>query len=319
MNYQEAIATLQVPAGSNEAVVKKAFRDLSVKFHPDKNKEAGAEEKYKSITAAFTYLKEHNFEEEDDVSFNPFEGQRGTHTWTYVNGKEVHVNHSSGFSSFFRDMEQRAREQARERDKERLNTIFITLDVSLEEALLGCSKKISYKRREPCATCSSIKSSSESLPKKCEECNAAGKLVNPAIVLKQKEMNVKFKPFLAHQFPQRLPEAGHQDADKKWDVMVILNLKISEKDRFKIGGDWNSEIWSNEKISLLQALKGGEVEINTIKGKSKITLPPKITTGYKYLKPETGLPDITTSVIQFEVEYPKDTDNLIKFLEAEGK
>ena len=49
--------TLGVKPGASEDEIKKSYRALAKKYHPDKNKEAGAEEKFKEISAAYDYLK----------------------------------------------------------------------------------------------------------------------------------------------------------------------------------------------------------------------------------------------------------------------
>lgn len=57
MTVKNHFQTLGIKAGATEDEIKKAYRTLAKKWHPDKNKEAGAEEKFKEISAAYDYLK----------------------------------------------------------------------------------------------------------------------------------------------------------------------------------------------------------------------------------------------------------------------
>lgn len=96
--------TLGLKPGASEDDIKKAYRGLAKKFHPDKNKESGAEEKFKEISAAYEYLKSQDRREilERDLHRpSPFD-TAGTSTFTRTEFKtKTNNNYESDWSKKF--------------------------------------------------------------------------------------------------------------------------------------------------------------------------------------------------------------------------
>src|SRR5271157_5191928 len=120
MNLKEAYATLEIPEGTSEAEAKKKFRELSKKWHPDVNKDKGAEATFKKINEAYQRIQSG----EDD----PRES-------AYANGGAKWAN-------------VRQQQQVIE-----LTNVEVSVTISFKEAVLGVKKELKYPRTAKCRNC----------------------------------------------------------------------------------------------------------------------------------------------------------------------
>lgn len=94
---------LGVPRDSTEKQIKKAFRKLAVKYHPDKNKEEGAEEKFREIAKAYDTLSD----KEKRKRYDQFgEDEQRAHTFQHGNFQDIFHNFDDIFENMFHHSEQ---------------------------------------------------------------------------------------------------------------------------------------------------------------------------------------------------------------------
>lgn len=171
--------------------IKSAYRKLAMKYHPDRNKEANANEKFKEINEAYEVLSDEKKRQTYDqfghsafdqsAGYNPSWGQN-------TNGSSYRVySDFGGFSDPFDIFEQffggassfngfgrnSAREESR-RSSEGSDLRFV-LDLSFEEAVHGAEKEIEYKRFETCPDCHGSGAKKGSKLKICSACKGTGR------------------------------------------------------------------------------------------------------------------------------------------------
>ena len=149
-------------------IVKKKFRTLSLKFHPDRNQgDKKAEEKFKDIAEAYEVLSDEKKREEYD---NP--------TSNFVfNGSGFDAMDIDaffrGFGNPFNDFGDLFGNRGEPKVKKG-DGIRIKIALTLEEILNGCKKKIKYKRREVCPNCNGSGLTENSKKKTCKTCGGTG-------------------------------------------------------------------------------------------------------------------------------------------------
>lgn len=151
---------LGVSKDATQDDIKKQYRKLSLKFHPDRQngkteaEKKEAEEKFKQITEAYEILGDEDKRREYD---NP----RVESKFENVNIDDI-LN-SFGFGSF-----------SNRKPVKSGSSIRINLSISLEEAYNGISKKIKYRRLEPCSHCGGSGKTSQSRIRVCKTCGGSG-------------------------------------------------------------------------------------------------------------------------------------------------
>ena len=145
---------LGLERNATEQDIKKAFRTLSKKYHPDVNKEEGAEAKFKEINEAYQVLS--------DKDKKAYYDMYGT-----VDGIENGANPFGGFDPF--DIFGRSTAQMKERGSD----LRITIKISLKEAYEGVHKKIKIKKQCACHRCKGSGSEDNSYDT-CTTCNGSG-------------------------------------------------------------------------------------------------------------------------------------------------
>lgn len=152
--------TLGISKDSSAEEIKKAYRKLAMKYHPDKNPgDSASESKFKEISEAYDVLSDPQKKQQYD---NP--GMGGFGTWSNNFG-------GADFSSFFNGGFQGFGRRRTSTVKGRNITVFIPL--TLEEMMNGCDKKVKVSRYSNCSSCSGTGGKNgETLA--CSNCNGAG-------------------------------------------------------------------------------------------------------------------------------------------------
>lgn len=292
---------LGVSKDADDSTIKKSYRKLAMKFHPDKNPDdKAAEERFKELGEAYEVLSD----EEKRSAYDRF----GHRAFEGGGGGASHHDASDIFSQFFggggggfSDMfGGGGRQQQRDPyGRSAGSDLRYDLEITLEEAAKGVSKELEIERNVPCTTCDS-KGSRDGKPSSCSTCGGSGavtrqtgifvqqtscptcrgagiKITNPCndcrgegAVEKLSRITVKIPAGV--DAGTRLRSSENGDAGTRGgpsgDLYVFLHLKAHEV--FEREDD---NLFCEIPVPFATATLGGEVQVPTLDGKASIKVP----------------------------------------------
>jgi molecular chaperone DnaJ len=303
MAKRDYYEVLGVDRNASDEEIKKAYRKLALKFHPDKNPgDKSAEENFKEIGEAYEALsdpqKRAAYDQYGHAAFDP-RARAGRGSGFYGGGfhdpfeifREV-FSGSSIFEEFFgrHDPSQ----------PQRGDDLRYDLEITLEEAVLGCEKKISITKSVRCETCagSGMEHGSKtrvcptcgghgvvltsrgfiSLRQTCPHCKGSGRILEKPCKTCHGDGRHEHNSEIRLRIPpgvdtgSRLRSSGNGEAGFRGgpagDLYVILHVKLH--DFFQRDGD---DLLCEAPVSFAQAALGAEIEVPTLNGKVTIKIP----------------------------------------------
>jgi molecular chaperone DnaJ len=316
---------LGVPKDASNEDVKKAFRKLAFKFHPDRNKAPDAEEKFKEISEAYAILSDN--EKRNQYDMFGHDGIRGKYSsediFSRSNFEDIFRefgfgNFDSIFGRVFREFGGsgfRSEYSTKGRD------LQYEMTISLEEAASGIEKEIEVPRSEKCSLCRGIGAEPGTKPRTCPKCNGSGKIQNRRSAgfaqfiqvsacnscngrgqvidkpcnkcqgsgLERKVRNIRVKIPKGVEDNSYLILRGQGEAGRRGapsgDLYVVINIKPHQH-FIRKGRDLIHET----EISVTQATLGGEITVPTLNGKAELKIPPGTQFGTIFRLRGKGMP-----------------------------
>ena len=334
MNTHEACDILGVPVGASEDEVKSAFKKKAKEYHPDINKTAGAEEKFKSVNEAFQLLEKHGTNARDPN--DPFIHFRSTYSHRDDFAEQVRVRMQD---VFFRQQEDKVK-----------NDLVIGTDVNFIDAVSGVKKQVTYSRDTKCKTCDGL--GKIKLNKTvCQKCSGHGYRVYGQKG-NQSENKLPCKDCKTEGYTYTTTSCNHCNGygKKKEESSVMINIKPGVQDQERISfrgyGNWladnsagnpifgaltvvvnvlsdddmnisGNDVISTVDLTLLEALKGTKKKLRTIKGERTLSFKPKTKNKDTVKVSGYGVGPHGSHVFVVSVKYPDDVSGLINVLEDE--
>lgn len=318
MNNTEYYDRLGVSKDASQDEIKRAYRKMSKKYHPDINKEPGAEEKYKEVQEAYETLSDDQkrtaYDQYGPDSANAgFGGQGG---FGGFDGGAGFGGFEDIFSSFFGGGASRNPNAPRQGDD-----LQYRVNLSFEEAVFGAEKEVHYNREATCKTCSGSGAKPGTSPVTCGRCHGQG-VINVDTQTPLGVMRRQVTCDVCHGTGQEIKDpcqtchgTGHEKQSHKvsvkipagvetgqqirlagqgeagfnggpyGDLFVIINVNPSDK--FTRDG---STIYYTLNISFVQAALGDTVEVPTVHGNVEMTIPAGTQTGKTFRLKGKGAP-----------------------------
>ena len=317
MNNTEYYDRLGLSKDASQDEIKRAYRKLSKKYHPDINKEPGAEEKYKEILEAYETLsdaqKRAAYDQYGPDGANGFGGQG---SFGGFDGGAGFGGFEDIFSSFFGGGATRNPNAPCQGDD-----LQYSVNLSFEEAVFGAEKEIHYNREVTCKTCSGSGAKPGTSPVTCGRCHGHGvinvdtqtplgmmrrqvtcdvchgtgqEIKDPCQTChgtgrEKQSHTVSVKIPAGVETGQQIRLAGQGEAGFNGgpygDLFVIINVNPSDK--FTRDG---STIYYTLNISFVQAALGDTVEVPTVHGNVEMVIPAGTQTGKTFRLKGKGAP-----------------------------
>ena len=178
MAKRDYYEVLNAPRNSSKEEIKKAYRKLAVKFHPDRNpNDSEAEEHFKEATDAYEVLSnDQKRQAYDQFGFAGVEGMSGgAHDYSTVfrDFEDIFGDFSGIFDSFFGGGRRRgASRNARARGSD----LRYNLEISFRDAVFGTETQVFYQRHATCSTCKGSGAENGSGRKLCPSCGGSGQV-----------------------------------------------------------------------------------------------------------------------------------------------
>ena len=317
MNNTEYYDRLGLSKDASQDEIKRAYRKLSKKYHPDINKEPGAEEKYKEILEAYETIsdaqKRAAYDQYGPDGANGFGGQG---SFGGFDGGAGFGGFEDIFSSFFGGGATRNPNAPRQGDD-----LQYRVNLSFEEAVFGAEKEIHYNREVTCKTCSGSGAKPGTSPVTCGRCHGHGvinvdtqtplgmmrrqvtcdvchgtgqEIKDPCQTChgtgrEKQSHTVSVKIPAGVETGQQIRLAGQGEAGFNGgpygDLFVVINVNPSDK--FTRDG---STIYYTLNISFVQAALGDTVEVPTVHGNVEMVIPAGTQTGKTFRLKGKGAP-----------------------------
>ena len=287
MNKSEAIKILELSSNNpSDEDIKKQYKSLVKKWHPDSNKDPSATEKIKNINEAFNYLKNNNNKQEfyipQDITLS-----------TTISFKESVLGTKKDIS-YKRDC----------KCSDCNGTGFLK-----NKNCKNCNGDGIITHRQGNTIFTQTCFNCYNFPKNpCGSCSQGRQNVETAL-------SISIPPGILNYNILRLQNMGNYIGNNLFGEYtdVYLQVQVTQEPNMQIV---ENNVVSRYSIPLLDALKGSTLTVNTIDGPKDVNVPPKSKNNDQVIIPKLGVNYAGDHVIKLTVDYPEDVSQIIKILES---
>ena len=338
---------LGVPKTATDAEIKSAYRKLAKKYHPDLNPgNAEAEKNFKEINEANSVLsdaeKRAKYDQYGHAAFDPSAGFGGGGGFE---GFDMGDIFSSFFGGGFGGGSTRRSNMPIDGDD-----ILARVTLTFEEAAFGVKREISFQRIEACGdchgsgaapgttveTCSTCRGTGRvtvqqrtmlgmmQTQQSCSACHGSGKSIKTPCKNCRGSGYVKVNKNLEVKIPagidngQRIALRGQGNAGRNGGMAgdLIIEVRVRAHSLFERNGN---DLYCEIPVTITEATLGAEIEVPTLTGKVKYTIPEGTQTGTTFTIRGEGLPSVSSErkgnlVFRVNVEIPRDLSQTQKEL-----
>lgn len=316
MSKRDYYEVLGVSKGASEDEIKKAYRKLARQYHPDVNKAADAEDKFKEVKEAYEVLGDNQKRATYD-QFGHVDPNQGMGGFGGAGGFGDMGGFGDIFDMFFGGGGQRRNPNAPQRGAD----LQYTMTIEFKEAVFGKETDITIPRTEQCDNCHGSGASPGSKPETCSGCRgtgqqeivqntAFGRIVNRRVcsvcngqgqiirdkcgechgtgnVKRQRKIHVKIPAGVDEGAQLRISGEGEAGlrGGPPGDLYIVIRVK--SHDFFEREGD---DIYCEVPLTFVQAALGDEIEIPTLSEKVKLKIPAGTQTNTYFRLKGKGVP-----------------------------
>ena len=322
MAKRDYYETLGVAKNASDEDIKKAYRKLAMKHHPDRNQgdsAKAAEEKFKEAKEAYEMLSD----PQKRSAYDQF-GHAGVDpNMRSGMGDNFGGGFAEAFGDIFGDMFGQGRGRgAGGRQVYRGSDLSYAMEITLEEAARGKEAQIRIPSWDNCATCHGsgakpgtqaktcstcqgggsvqIRQGFFSVQQTCPHCRGSGKIISDPCsacsgqgrVKKQKTLEVKIPAGIDDGMRIRSSGNGEPGMNGGPPGDLYIEIRISKHDIFERDGD---DLHCTVPIGMVTAALGGEIEVPTLSGKVSINIPEGTQSGKQFRLRDKGIKGVRSS------------------------
>ncbi|MDP6070954.1 MAG: molecular chaperone DnaJ [SAR202 cluster bacterium] len=308
---------LGIPKNASEEDVKKAFRKLALEYHPDRNKEEGAEDRFKEVNEAYQVLSN----QKKRADYDRF-GHANVGAGRGFEGFDNFGGFGDIFDAFFGGgVESGTRQRAG--GAKRGADLQYSIAIEFEEAVFGVEKEIEIDRVDVCAACQGARSEPGSNPTMCADCRGSGKVRRSHQGLFGQFYQVSTcnacqgEGSLITEPCKRCNGAGRERRTRKLVVAVPAGIEDSTQIRLSREGEAGSsggrpgdlyvvvrvrehemfersgsDIHLTLPINVFQATLGATVQAPTLEGEVELEVPAGTQPGQQFTLKGKGVPHL---------------------------
>lgn len=331
---------LGVSRDAQADVIKKAYRKLAMQYHPDKNPgDKSAEDKFKEAARAYEVLGD----PEKRARYDRFGHQGVDGPMGGGAGPQFHdvgdIFEAFGdiFGDFFGQQQGRGRQGARGNSPRRGADLRYILEIDLKDVLESSQKPISFECEDDCKTCEGTGAEAGSKPEICPACGGRGQVVrsqgffsmattcgqcrgqgtiikNPCHtchgrgrVAIEKKLLITVPAGVDTGTQLRMTGEGEPGSKGAPAGDLYVEIRVKPHKKFEREG---AHLYAELEIDYIQALLGGEMEVETLRGKKTMQIPRGVQYGEQVKLPGEGLPSLRGArvgdlVYLLKITFPK--------------
>lgn len=323
---------LGVSKDADDAAIKKAYRALAKKYHPDMNPgDAEAEKKFKEASEAYAVLsdaeKRRQYDQFGHAAFEGGAGGAGGFGGFDFNGADFGDIFGDIFGDLFGGGGRRGG-RANNGPMKGAN-IRKSIRITFEEAVFGCKKELEVILKNPCTTCGGTGAKPGTSPETCPKCGGKGQVVYTSQSFFGTVQNVQTCPNcggsgkVIKEKCTSCSGTGYTSSKKKIEVTIPAGIDNGQSVRIREKGEpgtnggprgdllvevnvsrhpifqrQDMHIFSTVPISFAQAALGGDVKIQTVDGAVIYNVKPGTKTDTKVRLKGKGVPSLRNSAVR---------------------
>ena len=323
---------LGVSKDADDAAIKKAYRALAKKYHPDMNPgDAEAEKKFKEASEAYAVLsdaeKRRQYDQFGHAAFEGGAGGAGGFGGFDFNGAYFGDIFGDIFGDLFGGGGRRGG-RANNGPMKGAN-IRKSIRITFEEAVFGCKKELEVILKDPCTTCGGTGAKPGTSPETCPKCGGKGQVVYTSQSFFGTVQNVQTCPNcggsgkVIKEKCTSCSGTGYTSSKKKIEVTIPAGIDNGQSVRIREKGEpgtnggprgdllvevnvsrhpifqrQDMHIFSTVPISFAQAALGGDVKIQTVDGAVIYNVKPGTKTDTKVRLKGKGVPSLRNSAVR---------------------
>jgi len=316
MEKRDYYEVLGLTKSASKDDIKKAYRKLSKQYHPDLNKEPGADEKFKEIAEAYEVLsddqKKARYDQFGHEDPNAGFGGGGFGGGGFGGFEDI-------FSSFFGGGGRRQDPNAPRKGDD----LQYRMNIKFEEAIFGKETEIEIPKDETCDTCHGSGAKPGTKPETCSTCNGAGQ-VNQAVDTPFGRMMNRRTCSTCHGTGKIIKEKcstchGEGKVQKRKKIKVTIPAGVDDGQQIRVTGQGEpginggpagdlyimfrvqghneferdgDDIYYELKLTFPQAALGDEIEVPTVHGKVKLRIPAGTQSGAQFRLKDKGVKNV---------------------------
>ena len=318
---------LGVDKGADDAAIKKAYRVLAKKYHPDMNPgDTEAEKKFKEASEAYAVLSDPDKRRQyDQFGHAAFEGGAGGAGGFDFSGADF----GDIFGDIFGDLFGGGRSRSRSNGPMKGANLRTSVRITFEEAVFGCEKELDMVLKDPCPKCNGTGAKPGTSPETCPKCGGKGQVVYTQQSFFGMVQNVQTCPDCGGTgkiIRDKCPDCGgtgYTSNRKKIAVTIPAGIdngqsvRIREKGEPGVNGGPRGDllvevvvsrhpifqrqdmhIFSTVPISFAQAALGADIRVKTVDGEVIYTVKPGTKTDTKVRLKGKGVPSVRNSQVR---------------------